>query len=179
MFFDFLVKEQKNEKINWRYEIKKSKYIFSDPVKFDKKIDQNKLKFGSKISIEDNETGTHREKYFTVKEIINTNLIKLNNNLVIRLIGVKSKTEKTDAARNFLENKVLKRQIYLKYDDQKYDKNNQLMAYVYMKNKTFINAHILKYGFADLDTEYKFRYEDKFKKSIDENYDYEVTNKTF
>ena len=70
MFFDFLVKEQKNEKINWRYEIKKSKYIFSDPVKFDKKIDPNKLKFGSEISIEDNETGTHREKYFTVKEIL-------------------------------------------------------------------------------------------------------------
>lgn len=176
LFFDFIVKKQQNRDIDWKQEIQKSQYIFSDPVKFDKKIDPNKLKFGSKISIEDNKFGTQYEKYQIVKEIINTNLIKLNNDLIIRLIGVKPKTEKTEAAIKFLTTKILKRQIYLKYDEQKYDNDNRLMAYVYMKNKTFINAHILKYGFGNLDTEYHFKYLNKFKNLFKENVTYEKAN---
>ena len=176
LFFDFIVKEQQNRDIDWKQEIQKSQYIFSEPVKFDKKIDPNKLRFGSKISFKDKKLGTNREKYYTVKEIINTNLIKLNNDLIIRLIGVKPKTEKTEAAIKFLTTKILKRQIYLKYDEQKYDNDNRLMAYVYMKNKTFINAHILKYGFGNLDTEYQFKYINKFKNLLKENSTHEKTN---
>lgn len=85
--------------IDWNSEIKKLKYTFNDPVNFDKKIDPNKLKFGSKVSIEDGKNGVRREKYYTVKEIISTNLIKLNNDLVVRLIGVKPKNQKTDTAK--------------------------------------------------------------------------------
>ena len=169
LFFDFLVKHQKSHEINWKQEIKKSKYIFNDPVRFDKKIDPNKLKFGSKISIEDSKLRGQREKYHIVKEILDTNLIKLNNDLIIRLIGIKPKVGKTEAALNFLNNKILKRQIYLKFDEQKYDKENHLLAYVYMKNKTFINAHLIKYGFAVIDTEYQFSYIDKFSKLLKEN----------
>lgn len=175
LFFDFIVKEQKIKSINWEHEIKRSDYIFSDPVDFDKKIDPNKLKFGSKISAQDNMSGTQREKYYTVKEILSTNLLKLNNDLVIRLIGIKPEKEKLKAARQFLSDKILKRQVYLKYDEQKYDNNNNLMAYVYMKNKTFVNAHILKYGFGSLDTEFQFKYLNKFKNIIKENASHEKT----
>ena len=176
LFFDFIVKEQQIKNIEWKQEIEKSKYIFSDPVKFDKKIDPNKLKFGSKISVEDNKAGVKRENYFIVKQILNTNLIKLNNDLVIRLIGVKQKNEMSAAAINFLNNKILKRKIYLKYDETKYDKNNHLMAYVYMKNKTFINAHLLKNGFGDLDYEFSFKYCNKFQNLVKENAVYEKAN---
>jgi len=63
-----------------------------------------------------------------------------------------------------LKNKILKRQVYLKYDELKYDENECLMAYVYMKNKTFINAHLLKHGFAKVDTEYPFKDQTRFEK---------------
>ncbi len=174
LFMDFEIKEQEFNNINWNNEIEKSKYIFHDPVKFDKKIDPNKLKFGSKISVEDNKNGTKREHYYTVTEIISTNLIKLSNDLTIRLIGVKPNDNKIKEAINFLSNKILKRQIYLKYDETKYDDDNQLLAYVYMKNKTFINAHILKHGFGELDTEIPFKYINKFKNLMN-NASYEKT----
>lgn len=172
--FDFKVKKQKLDSVNWQSEIQKHKYIFSDPVKFDKKIDPNKLKFGSKITLNDNKNGAKREDYYTVSEIIDTNLIKLNNDLVIRLIGVKPKKNDSESAKVFLKNKILKRQIFLKFDNSKYDDRNQLMAYVYLKNKTFINAHLLKKGFADVDTEFPFKYHLKFERiakemSIHEN----------
>lgn len=38
------------------------------------------------------------------------------------------------------------------------------MAYVYMKNKTFINAHLLKEGFAEVDHDFPFKYSSKFEK---------------
>jgi site-specific DNA-methyltransferase (adenine-specific) len=171
--FELIIKEQALDNVDWKTEIKKLPYIFSDPVRFDKKVDPNKLKFGSKISVADGKTGAKREQYFTVKQILDANLIRLSNDLVIRLIGVKPKPTKHKAAVTFLTNKILRRQVFLKFDEAKYDKNNHLMAYVYMKNKTFVNAHLLKHGFAEIDAEFSFKYEHKFKKLLQEDVIYE------
>ncbi len=161
--FDFIVKEQKPLNIDWKKEIEKSEYFFYDPIKFDKKIDLNKLKFGSKINTADGKTGVRREEYFFVKEIIKPNLIKLSNDLVIKLIGIKPIDDKQQEAINFLKNKILKRLIFLKYDYIKHDKENHLMAYVYMKNRTFINVHLLKHELCTLDSEFNFKHKIKFE----------------
>ena len=81
--------EQGNIDTNFAEEIQKLPYIFKDFHKFDKKIDPKKLQFGSKID----KNGGTREEYFSVKEIISPELIKLNNDLVVRLIGVKEKKD--------------------------------------------------------------------------------------
>lgn len=171
--FELVFKEQIMNNVDWKNEIKNLPYVFSDPVRFDKKVDPNKLKFGSKISVADGKQGRQRERYYTVKQILDTNLIRLSNDLIIRLIGVKTKLNKRDAAITFLSNKILRRQVFLKFDEAKYDTKNHLMAYVYMKNKTFINAHLLKYDFAEMDAEFSFRYEHKFKKLLHEHVIYE------
>jgi len=161
-------KIQKNIETDWQKEIDTSPYIFSDPVKFDKKIDPNKLKFGSKINIDDGKNGIKREEYYTVKEILDTNLIKLNNDIIIRLLGVKRKNNTVSEAIDFLENKIGKGRVFLKFDSEKYDSKNHLLSYVYMKNKTFINAHLLKHGFADIDMEIPFKYLRKFQGVVKE-----------
>jgi site-specific DNA-methyltransferase (adenine-specific) len=159
--YDFVVKEQKRKEIDWKKEIEKLGYIFHDPVTFDKKIDAKKLKFGSKISMEDEGNGNKKGEYFTVSEVIDPDLIKLSNGLHVRLLGIKPNYRKKQAM-EFLSRKILKRQIYLRFDSVKYNANNVLMAYVYMKNKTFINAHLIKHGFCDIDTKYDFKYRNKF-----------------
>jgi len=171
--FEFKTIRQNLPSIDWNKEIKKLKYVFNDPVKFDKKVHPNKLKFGSKVTVEDGKKGVEREEYYTVKEIINSNLIKLNNDLVIRLIGVKPKEKLSEPARKYLTNKILRRKIFLKYDKIKHDSEDRLMAYVYLKNKTFINAHILKEGFAEVDQEYPFKLFSKFIKLRKEKAIYE------
>ncbi|GAJ18854.1 unnamed protein product, partial [marine sediment metagenome] len=148
---------------DWKKEIEKLEYFFYDPIKFDKKIDLNNLKFGSKVNTADGKTGVRREEYFFVKEIIKPNLIKLSNDLVIKLIGIKPIDGKQQEAINFLRNKILKRLIFLKYDYIKYDKENHLMAYVYMKNRTFINVHLLKHELCTLDSEFNFKHRIKFE----------------
>jgi len=135
-------------------------YIFKDPHKLDKKIDPKKLGFGSKI---DKNSG-EREEYYLVKEIINPETLKLDNGLVVRLIGVKEKKSVNGNAISFLINKTKGQKVFMRFDTDKHDNSNRLLCYLYLKNKTFINAHLVKEGLVDVDVSSNFKYRDKFLK---------------
>ena len=154
-----IVKEKPT--IDFNDEIKKLPYIFKDFHKFDKKTDPKKLQFGSKI---DKDSSTKREEYFSVKEVISPELIKLSNDLIVRLIGIKEKKEVNGKAVNFLRLKTKGQKVFMRFDEIKHDKENNLMAYVYLKNKTFLNAHLIKKGLAEIDLSYPFKNRDRFIK---------------
>jgi len=139
-------------------EIEKLPYIFKDPHKLDKKIDTKKLRFGSII---DKDSG-EREVYYSVKEVISPVLLKLDNDLAVRLIGVKENGATIGQAIRFLIEKTKGQKVFIKFDNQKYDEGNNLLCYLYLKNKTFINAHIIKEGLADVDRVADFKYKNKF-----------------
>lgn len=155
---DFEIIFQKKKFVNYKEEILKLLYIFKDPVKFDKKIDPKKLKFGSKIDTSDHQ----RETYYSVKNVISPEMVVLNNDLKVRLIGVKEKKEANGAAVKFLAEKFKGEKVFMKYDSQKYDKDGNLQCYLYLKNKTFINAHLIKTGLTRVDTFCEFKYRSKF-----------------
>jgi site-specific DNA-methyltransferase (adenine-specific) len=155
--------KQGNISTDFNNEIKKLPYIFKDFHKFDKKTDPKKLQFGSKI---DQNGSTQSEKYYSVKEIISPELIKLNNNLFVRLIGVKEKKETNGKAVKFLQLKTKGQKVFLKYDEIKHDENNHLMVYLYLKNKTFLNAHLIKNGFTDVDLTFNYKNKEKFIKYL-------------
>jgi site-specific DNA-methyltransferase (adenine-specific) len=50
--------------------------------------------------------------------------------------------------------------ISLKFDRRTHDDSGKLLAYVYLPNKTFVNGHLLKMGFALLDTSLNFSKQD-------------------
>lgn len=143
---------------NFAEEIQELPYIFKDPIKVDKKIDPKKLQFGSKI---DQNSG-QREEYFTVKEVVSPELIKLSNGLIVRLLGIKQDVLKNGKATEYLVNKTQGQKVFLKYDQIKYDSENRLLCYLYLKNKTFINAHLVKEGLALVDTAMGFKYKERF-----------------
>ena len=151
--FEFI---EETPTINFNDEINKLPYIFKDPHKFDKKTDPKKLQFGSKI---DKNSSEKREEYYSVKEIISPELIKLNNDLTVRLIGIKEKKEVNGKATEFLKLKTKGQKVFLRFDEIKHDKQNNLMAYVYLKNKTFLNAHLIKNGLADVDLSVYYKYQ--------------------
>jgi site-specific DNA-methyltransferase (adenine-specific) len=154
----FEVIKQEKTKIDFQEEIKRLPYIFKDPIKFDKKIDPKKLGFGSKI---DN-NHTVRENYYSIKEIINPETLVLNNDLKVRLIGIREKPENRTQAMNFLKDISKSQKVFLKFDSQKYDEKNNLLCYLYLKNKTFINAHLIKNNLADVDISFDYRFKGKF-----------------
>lgn len=133
-------------------------YIFKDPHKLDKKIDPKKLQFGSRID----EGSGDREEYYSVKEVISPELVKLSNDALVRLIGVKENKAVNGLAINFIAEKTKGQKVFLKFDNLKYDDENHLLCYLYLKNKTFLNAHLIKEGFAEVDCSIEFKYKNKF-----------------
>ena len=138
--------------------LSKLPYRFVDPHKMNSKIDVKKLQFGSKIDKDSKE----REEYFTVKSVIAPNMVILSNGLTVRLIGIKEREGVNGGAAKFIIEKTKGRRVFLRYDSLKYDSDNVLLGYLYLDNKTFINAHLLKHGLADVDTSMEYKYKSRF-----------------
>lgn len=172
---EFEIIEQKELKINLIDEIKKLPYIFKDPIKFDKKVDPKKLKFGSKID----STQCEREKYYTVKEIISPEILVLDNGINIRLLGVKEKIGKNTEAIRFLKDKIKSQKVFIKFDEIKYDDKNNLLCYLYLWNKTFLNAHLIKNGLADVDEKFEYKLKKRFLNLIKNHKQAVRENKNF
>ncbi len=154
----FEVIKQRELNTNFKEEIKKLPYIFKDMIKFEKKVDLKKLNFGSKI---DN-SYSERETYYTVKEIISPEILILNNELKIKLLGVKENPAKKGIAIQFLREKTYGQKLFMKFDNTKYDEQNNLLCYLYLGNNTFLNAHLIKNGLVEVDTTYDYKYKMRF-----------------
>jgi len=155
--YEFL--QQKPLSIDLEKEIQKLPYIFKDPHRLDKKIDIKKLQFGSKI---DKNSSTKREELYSVKEIISPEKIRLSNGLTVKLLGIKENQIVNGQAVSFLTKKIKGKKVFLKYDNIKYDNENNLLCYVYLENKTFINAYLIKNGLVQVDCGNDFKYKNKF-----------------
>jgi site-specific DNA-methyltransferase (adenine-specific) len=155
--------EQKAKNKDWQKEIENLPYKFRDLTKFDKKIDPKKLNFGSTIDVSDK---MKKEEFFSIKEILEPNHLVLNTGLKIKLLGVKPKKETFKEALEFLNLKLKNQKVFLKFDTQKYDNDGNLLCYLYLKNKTFINAHLIKNKLVDIDSNIDFRFKDKFQKLL-------------
>jgi len=154
--FEF-IKEKTN--FDFEAEIQRQPYIFKDPHTLDKKIDVKKLQFGSKI---DKNGSVKREEFFTVKEIISPQKILLSNDLTVKLIGIREDKKTNGKATAFLTDKTKGKRVFLKYDNVKYDSEKNLLCYLYLENKTFINAHLIKNGLVQVDSKTDFKYKQKF-----------------
>lgn len=139
--------------------ILKLPYIFTDVHKLDKKTDVKKLTYGSRI---DAKGTTKREDLYSVRKVISPELVQLNNDMVVRLIGIKQDNAQCETAKEFLISKFKSRRVYIKHDTVKYDSENNLLVYLYLDNKTFVNAHLLKSKYADVDNTIPFSLSKKF-----------------
>ena len=138
-------------------------YLFKDPHKMDKKIDVKKLQFGSKID----KNSVKKDDLFKVKNIISPEKIELSNGNIIKLIGIKTIKKTENEAIEFLNKKFKGRKIFLKFDEIKKDKTGIDLAYVYLDNKTFINNHLLRTGFVDVDCSYEYKNKQKFIQTVE------------
>ncbi len=155
---NFEIIEQRNKITEFKNEILKLPYIFKDSIKFSRKIDPKKLQFGSKID----STKKEGASLYAVKGIISPEKLLLDNNLTIKLLGVKTNFEKINDAIKFLQSKLKNQKVFIKFDSLKYDKKNNLLCYLYLKNKTFINAHLIKNKLVDVDNSFDYKHKIKF-----------------
>ncbi|MBN1352911.1 site-specific DNA-methyltransferase [candidate division KSB1 bacterium] len=162
MFTDAAIDIIRQERRNADYEKEWDKlpYIFRDPVQFDKKADPKKLNFGSKVDATPTDTG----RFFSVKAVISPEEVLLSSGKTIRLLGIKTKAETADAAIQFLTEKTRSQKVFLKYESPADAPQDRALCYLYLKNKTFLNAHLIKNGLVDVDTEREYKLKQKFIK---------------
>ena len=58
--------------------------------------------------------------------------------------------------------KALGQKVFLKFDTIKHDEENNLFCYLYLSNKTFLNAHLIKNDLVEVDTKFDYKYKSKF-----------------
>ena len=133
-------------------------YVFRDPVKVDKKLDPRKLSFGSKISGREEKNGED----FVVERVVASNLLGLKGGVQVRLLGVRPVPNLENRAVEYLEATTKGGRVSLRFDGNNFDEAGNLLAYVYLQNKTFLNAHLIKRGLAAVDTGTPHRMRSRF-----------------
>lgn len=133
-------------------------YIFHDTHKMDKKVDVNAFQFGSKIGLEH----PKKAELFGVKEVLSPEEILLSSGQKIRLLGVKTNPARREDAMAFLQDKLKRKRVFLKFDFTKQDERGNLLCYLYLDNNTFVNAHLIRTKFVEVDTSIEYKYKKKF-----------------
>ena len=100
------------------------------------------------------------DRLYKVVDIGNDNTIKLNTGLIVRFSGIK--IDKKEDTIHYLRKYILGKKIFLKFHDSKIINENTVSAYVYLKNKIFVNAYLIKSGLAVPDFSVNHKYKDKF-----------------
>lgn len=101
------------------------------------------------------------ERLYRVTEIIDKETLKLDTGLEVKLLGAKVIPEKEKDAMKYLGKYVRGKYVFLKFDASPRIEEKQVFAYVYLKNKIFVNKEMIKFGFAK-PADYQFSYKDKF-----------------
>lgn len=72
----------------------------------------------------------------------------------VKLIGI----ETPDSTADFLDSEILGKNVLLKFDSNKIDINNNLLAYVFINDTTMLNALLLRQGMAMALSNYEYKY---------------------
>jgi site-specific DNA-methyltransferase (adenine-specific) len=143
-------------------------YTFRDPSGLDRKVDPRKGRYGSKVD----GRSRPRETYHRVTEVISPELMVLDGDLKVRLMGIKAIPGKEEEGVAFLREKTRKSKVYLRFESELPGGGGPedatpgsaacRPAYVYLSNRTFLNAHLIKRGLAGVDTSIDFKHKSRF-----------------
>lgn len=108
----------------------------------------------------------------TVVRVVDGDTLLLDGNERIRLIGVDT-PESVDPRRpverfgkeasEFTRRLVEGRRVQLAYDQERTDRYNRTLAYVYLEDGTLLNAEIIRQGYGHAYTRFPFRLAEEFR----------------
>jgi len=162
------INERFLEVIRDKLGLKQSLLPFSDniqiikrgtPIKIDE-IDYVPIIKDAKPQIDPKKFNFKNNRLYRVVDLVDEHTIKLNTGLLVKFLGVKI-TRKEDALR-YLKEYVLKKEVFLKFDNSSVVDKNTVEAYVYLKNKILVNAYLIKSGIAEADKTRDYKYKSKF-----------------
>ncbi|MEJ5361387.1 MAG: DNA methyltransferase [Spirochaetota bacterium] len=100
--------------------------------------------------------------FYRIADIVSADTIKLNTGLIVKLLGVNIIDE--EKVYQYLKDKLLNKEVIIKFDKYCNSKKEPIEAYIYLKNKIFINYYLIKSGMANAEKIKIYEYKDKFMK---------------
>jgi len=97
---------------------------------------------------------------YKVVDIVDEITLKLDTGLFVKLLGVEIIDK--ERAIKYLREYLLKKEIMLKMESNSILDENTIQAYVYLKNRIFVNAYLIKSGIASADRTKEYRLKRKF-----------------
>lgn len=147
--FDDLVLQIKSRPapvdLSWRRESLPYRYV--DPAGMKRPAGKEKKRYGSKVD----GTEKPREKYYSVAEVTSPVTLRLKSGLRVRLAGLDPNVPLGDEAVKWLSEATNKTRIYLREVEK--TPEGEVLAYVYLKNRTFLNSRMIRMGLAAADPE--------------------------
>ena len=113
------------------------------------------------------------DNFYTCTRVVDGDTIVVKKIGKVRLIGVDTPETKHPRkpveyfgkeASAFTRKMVEGKKVRLEYDWQRKDRYGRVLAYVYLKDGTFLNAEIVKQGYGHAYTRYSFKYLERFRK---------------
>jgi len=101
-----------------------------------------------------------REVMYKVVDIVDENTLKLDTGLFVKFLGVEIIDK--ERAIKYFRKYLLKKEIMLKMESNSVLDENTIQAYVYLKNRIFINAYLIKSGIARADRTKEYRLKTRF-----------------
>lgn len=132
-----------------------------------RQVDSRQFRFNSVIRPEDRaQTSEIGQR---ISEVVTPNRVRLRDGGEVHLLGVAPLEPQREAAMNWLREVLLKRPVFLRFDEQKHTTDGALLAYLYLENKTFINAKLIKMALASADPAARHRHAARFLSYEQEN----------
>lgn len=124
------------------------------------KIDPSLLKFKEK------------DNTYKVVSIDDDCTLVLDTGLKVKLLGIVQNSERSEDFKKYFDDYILKKEVVIKYDKKHHVESQDIVyAYVYLKNKIFINMYLIKSGLANVDLSKDYDMKLKFIKQKNESGD--------
>ena len=127
-----------------------------------KEVDYKPIIKDAKPQMDPNKLIFKKETFYRVVEIVDEATIKLNTGLLVKFLGVEVVNK--EETMKYLNEYLLKKDIMLKFENENIIDGKAIYAYVYLKNKIFVNAYLIKSGLAKADRSKDYRMKKKFLK---------------
>ncbi len=115
----------------------------------------------SQVLAESADYQNNLQDVYKVVEIPDEKTILLNNGKLVNFLGVH--IDRKDETRKYLQSYLMGKAVILK-EYREIGGDGLVSGYVYLKNKIFINAYLIKSGLASPDDQVSHRYSEKFRR---------------
>ena len=133
---------------------KRKDAVYIDKVDYTPRIKDAKPKIDPK------KFNFKNDRLYRIVDIVDEHTIRVNTGLLVRFLGVK--VIKKENVLKYLREYLLRKEVFLRFENGEILNDTTVEGYIYLKNRIFVNAYLIKSGLAKADKSKSYKFKTKF-----------------